>query len=210
MLTNGGRSELFVIWEKLLLGCKNTTLREIQSIIGLLNFACQVVAPGRPFCRRLIDVTCKVKKSWHKVRISVGMKKDLQVWLNLLDSYNGVSVILDHFGLQMKFWILCGLCWRNRVPEGFRYIFSRQMGPGFLAFRRGKKWYSSRYYVFRTLPSYRCYSVMGGLVEKQKGVDSYRQSVCCYHSKQKIVKIMQGHESGMKTGLSIPKVHHSN
>jgi hypothetical protein len=73
---------------KLLLGCKNTTLREIQSIIGLLYFACQVVIPGRPFCRRHIDATCKVKKSWHKVRISV--------WLNFLDSYNSVSVILDH------------------------------------------------------------------------------------------------------------------
>ena len=48
---------------KLLLGCTNTTLREIQSIIGLLNFACQVVVPGRAFCRRLIDATCKVKKS---------------------------------------------------------------------------------------------------------------------------------------------------
>jgi hypothetical protein len=69
---------------KLLLG---STLREIQSIIGLLNFACQVVDPGRGFCRRLIDVTCKVKKSWRKVRISVGMKKDLQVWLNLRLSY---------------------------------------------------------------------------------------------------------------------------
>jgi hypothetical protein len=31
---------------KLLLG---STLREIQSIIGLLNFACQVVIPGRAF-----------------------------------------------------------------------------------------------------------------------------------------------------------------
>jgi hypothetical protein len=47
---------------KLLLGCKNTTLQEIQSLIGLLNFACQVVVPGRAFCRRLIDATCKVKK----------------------------------------------------------------------------------------------------------------------------------------------------
>jgi hypothetical protein len=25
------------------------------------------------------------------------MKKGLQVWLNFLDSYNGVSVMLDHF-----------------------------------------------------------------------------------------------------------------
>jgi hypothetical protein len=49
-----------------------------------------------------------------------------------------------------------------------------------------------------------------GPVEKQKGVVSYRQSVCCYHSKQKLVKIMQGHVSGKKTGLSIPKVQHSN
>jgi hypothetical protein len=39
----------------------------------------------------------RLKKSWHKVRISVGMKKDLQVWFNFLDSYNGVSVMLDHF-----------------------------------------------------------------------------------------------------------------
>ena len=46
---------------KLLLGCKNTTLREIQSIHGLLNLAYQVVVLGRAFCRRLIDATCKVK-----------------------------------------------------------------------------------------------------------------------------------------------------
>jgi hypothetical protein len=82
---------------QLLLGCKNTTLREMQSIIVFLNFACQVVVPGRAFCRRLIDATCKAKKSWHKVWISVGMKKDLQVWLNFLDRYNGVSVMLDYF-----------------------------------------------------------------------------------------------------------------
>ena len=34
---------------------KKVTLREIQSLTGLLNFACSVVVPGRAFLRRLID-----------------------------------------------------------------------------------------------------------------------------------------------------------
>lgn len=80
-----------------LLRLDKVSLREIQSIIGLLNFACQVIVPGRAFCRRLIDATCNVKKSWHKVRISKGMKKDLHVWLEFLSEYNGKSVMIDQF-----------------------------------------------------------------------------------------------------------------
>ena len=33
-----------------LLGRKNARLKKLQSIIGLLNFACQVILPGRAFC----------------------------------------------------------------------------------------------------------------------------------------------------------------
>lgn len=62
----------------------------------MLNFACQV-APGRAFCRRLIDSTCKVKQSWHIIRVSDEMKADLQVLLTFLKYYNGVSVMLDQF-----------------------------------------------------------------------------------------------------------------
>lgn len=40
----------------------HTTLRELQSLIGLLKFACSVVVPGRAFLRRLIDLTCGVTK----------------------------------------------------------------------------------------------------------------------------------------------------
>lgn len=45
---------------------KTITLQDLQSIIGFLNFACQVVAPGRAFIRRLIDATKGVKKAKHK------------------------------------------------------------------------------------------------------------------------------------------------
>jgi hypothetical protein len=58
---------------------KKITLRKLQSLIGLLNFAFQVVAPGRAFCRRLIDATCKVCKPHHKIRVSNAMKEDLKV-----------------------------------------------------------------------------------------------------------------------------------
>ena len=33
------------------------TLRELQSLLGILNFACSVIVPGRPFLRRTIDLT---------------------------------------------------------------------------------------------------------------------------------------------------------
>lgn len=36
---------------------KKVTLREIQSLVGLLNFACSVIRPGQAFLRRLIDLT---------------------------------------------------------------------------------------------------------------------------------------------------------
>ena len=73
------------------------TLRELQSLIGVLNFACQVIITGRAFCRRLIDATCNVHKPHHKIRASKGMKNDLKVWLNFLSNYNGTTVILDQF-----------------------------------------------------------------------------------------------------------------
>lgn len=41
---------------------KSATLKQLQSLIGMLNFACKVVPPGRPFLRRLLDLTVGLKK----------------------------------------------------------------------------------------------------------------------------------------------------
>ena len=76
---------------------KKATLKELQSLIGMLNFACQVVAPGRVFCRRLIDTTCNLCKPHHRTRITKSMKEDLNVWLLFLKDYIGTTVILDQF-----------------------------------------------------------------------------------------------------------------
>ena len=42
---------------------KKVTLCEIQSLTGLLNFACSVVVPDRAFLRRLIDLTKGIKSA---------------------------------------------------------------------------------------------------------------------------------------------------
>ena len=81
---------------KICLDAKKVSLRDLQSLLGLLNFACQVVAPGRAFSRRLINATCKVTKPHHRIRVSQEMREDLKVWLSFLSDYNGITVMLDN------------------------------------------------------------------------------------------------------------------
>ena len=50
-------------------GRRKATLKELQSLIGLLDFACSVVVPGRPFLRHIIDLTRDLKKPHHGVRL---------------------------------------------------------------------------------------------------------------------------------------------
>nr|XP_008117750.1 PREDICTED: uncharacterized protein LOC103280454 [Anolis carolinensis] len=73
------------------LGRRKATLREFQELMGHLNFACRVVAPGRAFLRRLCEATCGITKPHHRIAISRGIRDDLITWAEFLYSYNGVS-----------------------------------------------------------------------------------------------------------------------
>ena len=53
---------------------KKVSLKETQSLIGLLNFACSVVVPGRAFLRRLIDLTKGVKLPHYRIRLTKSVK----------------------------------------------------------------------------------------------------------------------------------------
>ena len=59
---------------------RKVTLREIQSLTGLLNFACTVIVPGRAFLRRLIDLTMGILHPHFLIRLSREVKEDLKVW----------------------------------------------------------------------------------------------------------------------------------
>jgi hypothetical protein len=74
---------------------KKVTLKEIHSLIGLLNFACSVVVPGRAFLRRLINLTCNIRSQNFYVSLNKDSRADLQTWSYFIDSFNGKSVFLD-------------------------------------------------------------------------------------------------------------------
>lgn len=74
---------------------KKMTLKELQSLIGTLNFACYVVVPGRAFLRRLIDLTRGIKKEWHRIRLDKEARADLAAWQQFLVHFNGKKYFLE-------------------------------------------------------------------------------------------------------------------
>ncbi len=69
------------------------TIAELRTLVGQLQFATCVVKGGRPFLRRLIDLSTQSDKPYWHVRLSEDTKSDLRMWLHFLYTYNGVTMI---------------------------------------------------------------------------------------------------------------------
>ena len=77
---------------------KKVTLKEMLSLLGFLNFCCNVVIPGRAFTCRLIRKTKGIRELHHRIKLSKECKLDIQMWLEFLESFNGRSFFLnDHW-----------------------------------------------------------------------------------------------------------------
>ncbi|XP_069122414.1 uncharacterized protein [Argopecten irradians] len=74
---------------------QKVTLREMQSLIGALHFACRAVRPGRTFCRRLINSIKGLTQPHHRIRVTGEVKQDIEAWLYFFKGFNGVSVFLN-------------------------------------------------------------------------------------------------------------------
>ena len=72
---------------------KKCTILELQSLIGLLNFACAVVKPGRAFLRRIIDLTLGLKRPTHRRWLTKGSKDRFE------------SMVLVHRKLQWEIFL---------------------------------------------------------------------------------------------------------
>ena len=75
--------------------CRKVTLKELQSLIGLLNFACGCVVPGRAFLRRLYDLTCGINHPHHFIRLNKEARADLSMWSTFMQSFNGRCMFLN-------------------------------------------------------------------------------------------------------------------
>ncbi len=74
----------------------SVTVKELQSLIGKLQFATCAMAGGCLFLRRLHDLLTqlprKYKPYWH-IRISQSARKDLEMWHMFLINFNGITMI---------------------------------------------------------------------------------------------------------------------
>ena len=93
------KCKMSIVW---LLDRSKSTLKDLQSLLGLLNFACTVVVPGRAFLQRLYGLTIGVSKPYFYIRITQEAKKDLRLWLTFLESYNGVSLYREELFLSTE------------------------------------------------------------------------------------------------------------
>ncbi len=55
-----------------ILGKTSVTQLELNSLAGLLNFACSVVRPGRPFMKGMYDAAASVKGRFHRIKVRGG------------------------------------------------------------------------------------------------------------------------------------------
>ena len=69
---------------------KRASKRQLQSLAGSLNWACQAVRGGRFFLRRVIDVINRLKAPAHKAQLGVSFQEDVNWWLRYLSVFNGV------------------------------------------------------------------------------------------------------------------------
>ena len=74
-------------------GKRTCTKRELLSLIGQLQHASVVVRPGRPFLRRMINLSKSVGKLTHHVRINHQARSDIMWWNVFLETWNGVSLL---------------------------------------------------------------------------------------------------------------------
>ena len=83
--------KLYNLRQKLiaLKGRKKVTLRELQSVTGILNFCSRAIPVARAFIRRFYDVMSGVSKPTHLIRVTQYIKEDINMWLVFLDLFNG-------------------------------------------------------------------------------------------------------------------------
>ena len=79
----------------------------MQSLIGVLNFACSVIMAGRAFLRRLIQLTLQVSENQEFITISKECKNDMALWLVFLDNHNGKTMFLDEKFITSHVLHLC-------------------------------------------------------------------------------------------------------
>ncbi|VDI13266.1 Hypothetical predicted protein [Mytilus galloprovincialis] len=74
---------------------KRASIKQIQSLCGKLNWACQMVKGGRTFLRRLINSISSAQNRNDKVLLNSEFKADISWWINFMSVFNGTVKFMD-------------------------------------------------------------------------------------------------------------------
>ena len=77
---------------------RSITKRELQSLVGRLSWASQVLYGGRAHLRRIIDRINSLGSPSHKTRITEHIRADLYWWINNVYHFNGCTPIAETRG----------------------------------------------------------------------------------------------------------------
>jgi Reverse transcriptase (RNA-dependent DNA polymerase) len=69
------------------------TLRQLQELIGFLQFASQVIPHSRAFIRRLIDFSMTFSSPFARRRVPAYARADIRWWHQFAHAWNGVRII---------------------------------------------------------------------------------------------------------------------
>lgn len=74
----------------------------MTSLIGLLNFACRVVVPGRAFIEALNQSHCGINRPYYHIRTNKQAKVDLLAWQTFLHRFNGKAGLLQSLFISIQ------------------------------------------------------------------------------------------------------------
>ena len=84
-----------------MLNSKKISVKDLESVIGLLAYCSRAIPSSRAFLRRFYDLLTglKCKKSYYLVKLNHEEKADVALWLQFLEDFNGQCYFPD------KYWV---------------------------------------------------------------------------------------------------------
>ena len=82
---------------------EKVTKRELQSLIGSLNWIARLVHAIRPCLRRFIDAISSLKRPSHRIRITADLRRDLAMLNALCSHFNGTSFFLEEIAPESAY-----------------------------------------------------------------------------------------------------------
>jgi hypothetical protein len=74
---------------------KKITVKQLQSLVGSFNSICSAIPSGRAFNRRFYNAMSQARLPHHFIRVSAGMRYDMEVWFMFLKDFNGICYFSD-------------------------------------------------------------------------------------------------------------------